>query len=173
VLPWPLASLTLDKINEVIANGLPESQTLELKSTLLVGSDESQKLKLLKMTSSFANTFGGDVLFGVAEEDGIAKPPVGVPASEVDQFKLKVEQIVRDNLEPSLPGSGLTFSEPLKVREDKVVLVLRIARSWLAPHRVGKQGNREFWTRNSSGKSPMTIWQLRDAFLASGPPKTG
>src|SRR5258705_7275190 len=73
----------------------------------------------------------------------------------------------RYNLHTSLLSHGIAF-KIVPVGATEAVLVVRVAQSWLAPHRIGKPGNREFWARSSAGKYPMTIWQLRDAFVLSG-----
>lgn len=169
MLPWTLGELEREpaKLEEILTNGFSESHTLEFKR-LLLSSTEDEKLELLKTVSAFANSSGGDVLFGVQAEDGIATVLSGVPHSEIDGFKRKLESITRDNLEPSLPAGCLSFAAiQIPIVDGRVVLLARIAQSWLKPHRIGKKGHREFWTRTSAGKEPMTIWQLRDAFALS------
>lgn len=162
---WPLEELDIQKLEELRANRVLENQRLEFKS-LILSSTESDKLELLKAITAFANTFGGDLVFGVHAPDGIPQSFNGVPITEIDQFKLKLESIVRTHIEPSLPN-GCVQSKLIPVSDEKAILILRIAQSWLAPHRVGQRGNREFWTRTDSGKEPMTISQLRDAFALS------
>ena len=88
--------------------------------------------------------------------------------AEIDGLKLAFESVARDSLEPSLPAGTVAFKSIVVGREGQAVLVARIAQSWLAPHRIGRQGNRDFWTRTNAGKEPMTIAQLRDAFVLSG-----
>src|ERR1700704_4670379 len=109
MLPWSLDDLEHhpEKLEEIRANGVSESETLEFKQLMLFSS-EDQKLELLKAVSAFANSFGGDLLFGVEAVAGIATGFPGMPRAEVDACKLRLESIVRDNLEPSLPTGCLT-----------------------------------------------------------------
>jgi hypothetical protein len=170
MLPWTLQDLDEQRLAEIVANGREEGQTLEYKRSMSFESNE-EKLKVLKAVSAFANTFGGDLVIGVDAPDGVptSSSIVGVPTTEIDAFKLAFESFTRDSLEPSLPAGAVTFrSIPIGHDIARAVLVARVTQSWLGPHRIGKKGNREFWTRTSAGKEPMTIWQLRDAFMLSG-----
>jgi Putative DNA-binding domain len=170
VLPWALEDLNEQRLAEIVANGREEGQTLEYKRSMSFESSED-KLKVLKAVSAFANTFGGDLVIGVDAPEGVptSSSIVGVSITEIDRFKLAFESFARDSLEPSLPAGAVNFkSVPIGRDSARAVLVVRVTQSWLGPHRIGKKGNREFWTRTSAGKEPMTIWQLRDAFMLSG-----
>jgi schlafen family protein len=168
MLPWNLSDLNEQRLTEVVTNGREESQTLEYKRSMPFGTWE-ERLKVLKAVSAFANTFGGDLVIGIDAADGIPQLPiVGIPLAEIDGLKLTFESVARDSLEPSLPAGTVAFKSIAVGREGQAVLVARIAQSWLAPHRIGRQGNRDFWTRTNAGKESMTITQLRDAFILSG-----
>jgi hypothetical protein len=168
MLPWELKELTEQRLVEVVTNGLEESQTLEYKRSMPFGIWE-EKLKVLKAVTAFANTFGGDLVIGIEAQDGIPQLPiVGIPAAEIDGFKQAYESVARDSLEPSLPAGTVAFKSIAVGCDGQAVLVARISQSWLAPHRIGRKGDRDFWTRTSAGKEPMTITQLRDAFVLSG-----
>jgi Putative DNA-binding domain len=169
MLPWTLEDLNESRLAEVVANGREESQTLEYKRSMSVANDD-EKLKILKAVSAFANTLGGDLVIGVDAPDGVptSSSLLGVPTAEIDGFKLAFQSFAEYNLEPSLPAGAVTFkSVPLAPDNARAVLVARVTQSWLGPHRIGKKGNRDFWTRTNAGKEPMTIWQLRDAFTLS------
>ena len=168
MLPWNLNDLNEQRLTEVVTNGREESQTLEYKRSMPFGTWE-ERLKVLKAVSAFANTFGGDLVIGVEAPGGIPQLPiVGIPAAEIDGLKLAFESVARDSLDPSLPAGTVAFKSIPVGSDGRAVLVARIAQSWLAPHRIGRQGNRDFWTRTNAGKEPMTISQLRDAFVLSG-----
>src|SRR5208282_1661978 len=99
MLPWPLRNLTEENLRESKANERTESQSLEYKR-LMLGNTPDEKLELLKAVSAFANTLGGDLVLGIDAPDGVPTDIIGIPSSEIDKFKLKLESIVRDNLEP-------------------------------------------------------------------------
>src|SRR5262249_5126909 len=118
-----------------------------------------EAVQFLASVSAFANTAGGDLLIGVAAEDGVASGIPGIPLAEFDHDTLRYEQLLADNLEPRL--------SPVAVRSvpcgnGNHVLIIRVARSWLGPHRVTK--NDRFYGRNAGGKYPLDVGELRQAF---------
>jgi hypothetical protein len=168
MLPWELKELTEQRLIEVVANGREESQTLEYKRSMPFATWE-EKLKVLKAVSAFANTFGGDLVIGIAAVDGIPKLPIdGILAADIDCLKLAFESVARDSLDPPFPAGTVCFQSIPIGNDGRAVLVARVAQSWRAPHRIGRKGDREFWTRTNAGKEPMTMSQLRDAFVLSG-----
>ena len=53
---------------------------------------------------------------------------------------------------------------PVSLLTQGVAIVIRIPRSWAAPHVVDYQGHWRFYSRNSSGKYPLDIEQVRTSF---------
>ena len=45
------------------------------------------------------------------------------------------------------------------------ILIVRVEKTGLAPHRVTYKGSDKFYARNSAGKYPLDVSELRDAFL--------
>ncbi|MGO9015126.1 MAG: hypothetical protein ACLQF0_09115 [Dissulfurispiraceae bacterium] len=59
-------------------------------------------------------------------------------------------------------------SGELRKRENEETAVLiRVGRSWVSPHRVIYKGHDKFYARNSSGKYPLDVGELRSAFTLS------
>jgi hypothetical protein len=158
-----LESITYEVIEEFVAQKYHEGKTLDYKLQNY-GNDDQQKKELLKDVSSFANTLGGDILIGIAEEKGVPIDVPGVVVWDIDKEKLRLEAIIREGLEPRIDFSIHHVSSPAGT----VVIILRIKQSNLFPHRVifhGKPG--EFWGRNSAGKYSMDTNELRTAFTLS------
>ncbi|NMB83388.1 MAG: hypothetical protein GYA14_16380, partial [Ignavibacteria bacterium] len=70
---------------------------------------------------------------------------------------------IRDGIEPRI----VVASQIISLAEGKVVLVVRINRSWFGPHRVIFKGHDKFYSRNSAGKFPLDTSELRNAFNLS------
>ena len=115
-----------------------------------------------KAVSAFANTAGGDLLLGVEAVEGVATALPGLDLDNPDGETLRLENMIRDGLEPRLPRVDIRAVE---VAEHRYVVVVRVARSWIAPHRVRK--NDEFYARNSAGTYPLDVGELRTAFTMS------
>jgi hypothetical protein len=101
----------------------------------------------------------------VKEEDGMPVEMCGVEVKSVDALKLKWEGILRDGLSPRLPHIDI---HEVKLSTGKWVMILRIPRSWLAPHRVTLENHGHFYGRTSAGHFQMDVPQLRTAFEFSG-----
>jgi hypothetical protein len=76
-----------------------------------------------------------------------------------DDEKLRLEQLLADNIEPRLPVVGF---HSVPCGNGNHVVVVRVQGSWLSPHRVLK--NDKFYGRNSAGKYSLDVGELRNAF---------
>lgn len=157
-----LDQITIEDLEKLVENSVSEKKTLEYKSVPLYGSDSERK-EFLADISSFANASGGDLIFGVEQSDGIPVKVSGMKISNVDAEILKLENIIRDGIEPRI--NVLTHSVSLK--DGNIVLIFRINRSWVGPHRVIFKGHDKFYSRNSAGKYPLDTNELKIAFTLS------
>jgi len=137
----------------------PEGRTLEYKRSL-PGTADQDKREFLADVSSFANTLGGDIIFGVSESEGLPTAVVGLPAVDIDTEILRLESLIRTGVAPRIQHHFARVAcGPAQV------LVLRVDRSWLGPHRVTFRGHDKFYARSSAGKYDLDVAELRTAFL--------
>jgi len=161
--------ITADFIKEVLSEKRPESRTLEYKRDL-PGKSNTDKTEFCKNVSAFANTEGGCILYGIQEleEDGrnTGKPErvVSLRDLNADQERLRLEQILRDGVEPRLPGVHI---QPVEGLPEGPALAVVVPRSWMAPHMVTHGGHNRFYSRAGGGKYQLDVKQLRDAFARS------
>ena len=156
--------ISKDDLQALINNGELESKTIEYKQALPNNSKE-EKVKFLAEVSSFANANGGDLIFGIAEDRQTGKPKSldGLEIENPDQEKLRLENWIRTGIQPRIPL--VTISQPILLKNSKVALIIRVTKSWISPHRV--VCNNKFYSRNSSGKYPLDVGELRTAFNLS------
>ncbi len=157
-------SITLEDVEALLANGVREARTIEYKLKLPDGSDSGKK-ELLKDVSSFANAGGGDLIFGIREEDGLPVEIVGLPGFQEDEQKLRIEPLIRDGIEPRIPGIRL---HAVDAGKKGAILLVRIPKSWSAPHMVRFKGSSRFFTRSSAGVYQLDVTEIRSAFASSG-----
>lgn len=157
----PFDKVTAEDISSLIANGVPETKTIEYKRELPDDSGDSRK-EFLADVSSFSNAEGGDLLYGVAAEGGIPKEIVDLQIADRDKAILQWENLIRDGIAPRI-RVDLKFHTV----EDKTVLHLRVQKSWNKPHRVEYKNYHRFYSRNSAGKFLLGIDELRGLFLGS------
>jgi hypothetical protein len=116
----------------------------------------------LQPSLPFANTTGGDLMLGVQAATGVATAIPGIAASDIDAELLRLSNILRDSIEPRLRSVDI---HPVECGSGRYVLIFRVRRSWIAPHRV--LIDNKFYGRNAAGKYPLDVSELRTAFTLS------
>lgn len=155
-------------IESLISNEVRESRTLDYKEKLPGGKNEDKK-EFLADVSAMANAAGGDIVYGIAEKreegrpTGIAETISGLGGVNLDAESLRLESIIRDGLDPRINGIQFWAVDGF---ENGPVLVLRIPKSYQAPHMV-KSGDSRFYSRHGSGKYSLDVTQIRSAFALS------
>jgi Putative DNA-binding domain len=163
MLSKPLGSITFEDIQSLISNEVRESKTLEYKRELSGNGDEDTK-EFLADVSSLANAAGGDIIYGIDAVDG--KPTVikGLTNFNEDADSLRIENKIRDGISPRIPGLKLRVVSGIN---NEKILIVRVPRSWNAPHLVSFKKSSKFYSRNSVGKFQMDVTEIRYAFESS------
>ena len=160
ILDKDLESIKEEDLQALISN-IPEDKTIEYKKVLNIRTD-SEKKEFLADVSSFANAAGGHLIFGMKAEQGVASDLHGLDIQNTDKEILRLENIIRDGVEPRIPG---VMIRDIPLRNSNVAIIIRIPRSWTLPHRVIFKGSSRFYSRNSKGKYPLDMTELRSLFL--------
>ena len=157
--------ITEEDLQALIDNSVLEIKTIEYKQSLPINS-ESEKKEFLADVSSFANASGGDIIYGIVEdkETGAPKSLEGLTIENIDQEILRLDNIIRNGIEPRIPSVNI---QPIPLRNSRVALIIRAPKSWSSPHRVTYQGHDKFYSRSSNGKYPLDVAELRTAFNLS------
>ncbi len=162
MIPKAIDAITKSDIEALIENAVREGRTIEYKRDL-PGNSDNDKREFLADVSSFANAGGGDLLYGVSEVDGTPEEARGLDCN-IDAEMLRLENIVRDGLEPRIPGVHM---RPVDGFPEGSVILIRIPKSWSAPHMVTFKNLSRFFSRNSAGKYQMEVSEIRSAFSLS------
>ncbi len=163
MLRSPVDSITETDLQRLIDERLTERRVLEYKVDLL-GKSDGQRKEFLADVSSFANSAGGHIIYGIAAAKGVPTDLSGIAGIHPDDEILRLESLARDGLDPRVPQ--LQFGA-VALGNGNHALVARIPRSWVRPHMVKYQGSSRFYSRNSAGKYQMDAREIRSAFLSS------
>jgi len=160
----PIESIDQQLIQHLLSNGEHERKILEFKRDLPRNSD-SDKKEFLADVSSFANSSGGHIVYGIEEEEGGAARIHPIRTTNMDLEISRLENILRDGISPRLPSYCL---HPIEIDSGGYVLVIRIVQSLISPHMVTFRNSSRFYSRNSNGKYQLDVNEIREAFLLSG-----
>lgn len=156
----PVEEVTEADLQQLIADSVRESQTLEYKRESY-GRNDEQVREMLRDISSMANAFGGDLLLGVEEDDqGIAVSLPGLANAEAEAQRIVSSCL--SNVHERISG---LVARPIRLRNGLHVIAVRTPRSLRAPHMVTFRGMNQFWARHDRQKSPMSIDEIREACL--------
>lgn len=158
-----IGEITEKDLKSLVEDEVLESRTIEYKSALNIDRDKDKK-EFLADVSSFTNASGGDLIFGIREDDGVPEEVAGISIDNLDELKGKIEDLIRNGIEPKMPP--IQFKD-VKLPNSNTVLILRIPKSWRSPHRVILKKDYRFFSRNSHGKQFLDVEELRVAFNIS------
>ena len=159
-----LLGKNFDDIDQMIIRGLvdagaTESVHLDFKRQTY-GNADGDKREILKDVTSFANCLGGHLVIGVDEKDGAASAVTPLTGIDVDQELLRLENVVRTGIEPTVVG--------LRMKRVQVgsgdVIIIHVPRSFNPPHRVIFKNTNRYYSRNSSGSYELSLEELRILF---------
>jgi hypothetical protein len=162
-LEKPLESITEADLQILLTDAVAEGKAIEYKESLPADSYDS-RIDFLADVSSFANAAGGHLFFGIREESGVPVEICGLRGADPDAEVLRVESMMRDSIEPRLLG---VVVRPIPLSNSQVVIAIRVPRSWVQPHAVTYRKHWRFYSRNSAGKYPLDVSEVRAAFALS------
>jgi hypothetical protein len=168
MLPIRFDDITADDIVRLITDKTSERKTIEYKQALNIGNTDD-KAEFLADISSFANASGGDIVFGISEERDASRKPTGIPGSIVPLVLDNpatvcgsIENLIRDGIQPRIP---VVYVKHFDIPGEGSVIVVRVGKSWIAPHMVSYANRTRFFSRNSStGKVQLDVQQIGAAF---------
>ena len=153
-------------IDALVSTPVPEGRTIDYKESLGCLSSDKGKSEFLRDVSSFANTAGGTIYFGITEardgsnqQTGVPEAALGLAGFNPEAEISRIENILATGIEPRVSISP----EIVVGFPNGPVLALRIHQSWTGPH-MAREGR--FYARDNTGKKPMDYHMIRDSFLA-------
>jgi Putative DNA-binding domain len=149
--------ITLQEIKNFVSTNQEENQRLEFKREVNLETRDSRK-EFVTDVCALANTHGGNIIIGVDESNGEASDLPGIALTDADAYKTRIEQILRENLEPKLTGISVKH---FMLDESRGVVVIHIPRSSRPPHRAM---DGRFYMRANTAKYDVSVEQLRQIF---------
>jgi hypothetical protein len=149
---------TYHNILDLVNQSVQENIHLDYKqSTALQGSD-SKKDEIAKDVSAFANSDGGTIIYGVAEENHIpARIDGGI---DFELFSKEwIENVVTSRISPRISNLKIF---PIHIPDSspaRYILVLSIPKSESAPH---MSSDKRYYKRHNFKSMPMEHYEIED-----------
>jgi len=153
VIPKNISDIEYADIERLKKDKTPESDVLDYKERVVSDQD------LVKHVCAFANTRGGDIIFGVKEsgEGGHPTEISGLDASDLNKERL--EQVILSNVVPRLDVQIKPICIP---DSEKHVLLIRIPDSYQKPHQSNM--SKKFYRRFQFESAEMTEGEVSDRY---------
>ncbi len=152
---------TEDDLLSMKANQTEESLSLEFKSSPSLKNEDKKKNELSKDVSAFANSEGGDIIYGASES---GKPPSifrdideGIDSSNISPEWL--EQVLNSRIHPRITGLRINPIELKTSRPGRYAYVVHIPISYNAPHQAS---DKKYYKRFNFESIPMEDYEIRD-----------
>lgn len=153
--PW---EWTEEDIISMVENGVEENLNLDYKACGSLSKEEKKKSEISKDISAFANSAGGTVIYGIIEE--------GNKPLKIDEgFDPKViskewlEQIIDSKIQRKVPGVRINPIELSSSKGERVIYVVYIPQSPLAPHMAS---DNRYYKRYNFQSKPMEDYEVKD-----------
>ena len=148
-----IEDISYPDIQSLLDNKIDESDVLDYKTEMITNE------KLARHVCAFANTRGGDIVFGV-KESGKGGHPTKIPGLDPPNLdKESIEQIILSNIVPRLDVKIRILKIPDSTRS---VLLIRVPDSHLKPHQ--NNINKKFYKRFQFESAEMTEQEVCDSY---------
>ncbi len=161
---FSLKEFTIDTINSLIENEVEENIHLDYKDDKALQTNDKGKNEITKDVSSFANSDGGIIVYGLSEKNHI---PTAISTFDGNAFtKERLDQII-SNIQPHIKGVKIY---PIRVEGDisRSIYVVKIPRSSVAPHMAT---DHKYYKRNNFQSIAMEDYEVRDLFFRADRPE--
>ncbi len=144
---------TLDDLQDLIKNESQENLYLDFKASGSLGKSDGKKAEISKDVSSFANSDGGTIVYGMVEADHKASQ-IDSGASDVDKEWL--ENVITSNISPRIDD---IIIHPIEITTGSYAYIVHIPKSNRAPHQAG---DKRFYKRFNFKSVPMEQYEIMD-----------
>lgn len=144
---------TLEEIRKLILNQVPESVHLDYKRSDAL--DPSRIGDIAKDISSFANSDGGVIIYGVIERNQLPlEIDEGVEHKKFSRERL--EQVIQSNIAPKIEGILIV---EIPVALQRSVYSVRVPKSYRGPHQAS---DKRYYKRFNFMSVPMEDYEIND-----------
>jgi hypothetical protein len=162
MVPQTLSEWDLAEVKELLHARVFEADTLEFKQALPHKSADGERCRLRRTCAAFANSYGGFLVFGVADDRTSLPDDRLLGIDQATDFLRYFGEYPRAST-PSVDWKAA--SAPLPLGNGRDLHIIHIERTWREPHAIGnKDEGWDFPKRTNKGNDGMSIEEVRAAF---------
>jgi hypothetical protein len=154
-----MSDWTKERLDRMIAEGIEESLTLDYKRAASLENTDGRKAEITKDVSSFANSSGGVVIYGIAEfgDDARRHLPERLDPFRRDDISREWLAQVIQTIQPRIEGLAI---HPVTISEsaNTVCYVVEIPQS----HTAHMARDHRYYKRHHFGSLAMEDYEVRD-----------
>lgn len=154
---------TQSDIDLIISTKQEENIHLEFKASGSLTNSDSNKKELSKDVSSFANSDGGIIIYGISEKNDKAESVDGIDGNTITKEWL--EQIINSNISPKIHDiviDVVRYNQDIK----QTIYIVKIPRSYNA--HMAKDN--KFYKRYNFHSAPMEEFEVKDLYFRKNSP---
>ena len=153
--PWTWVEADL---LDLIRLGVQESLELDYKRSEALSKMDSKKTEISKDVSAFANSAGGVLVYGLAE-DGHIPTAIDGGVDPAELSKEWLEQVINSRIQRRIDGLRVNQVLLSTTSPGRVAYVVSIPQSARAPHQAS---DKRFYKRFNFESVPMEEYEVRD-----------
>lgn len=160
---------TIDRLKELVADGIEESSQLEYKrAASLVKNDDNKKADIVKQVAAMANAAGGTIIYGIAEFNEKEKRHLPEKLDPVDRTETSREWLdsIIQSIQPRING---VLIHPIADDADtnKAFYVVEVP----ASHTAHQARDHVYYKRRNFQLLPMEDYEVRDVMHRKSHPQ--
>jgi Putative DNA-binding domain len=156
-------------LEKIIHDKLPESLTLDYKASPALNKSSDGRSELVKDITAFANSAGGQIIYGVAEKDGV---PMSLDAgvSRTDISPEWIAQVIDTNSSPRVQDIEVKPILTDSSTSSKVYYIVSVSAATIfAPHQ--NSIDNKYYKRFERRSVPMHDYEIRDLLRRGNSPE--
>jgi len=142
----------------LVTTAVQENIGLDYKESRALANTDSCKNEISKDVSAFANSAGGIIIYGIAENGHVPiKVDEGVDGSIITKEWL--EQVISSRIQRKIDGCRVIQIRLNRQGDNQVAYVISVPQSNRAPHQAS---DKKFYKRYNFQSAPMEEYEIRD-----------
>ena len=154
-----MSEWTKQRLDQMIADGVEESLSLDYKRAEAIAKDDEKKAEVTKDVSSFANSSGGVLIYGIAEfsdRDKRHLPERISPIQRAEISKEWLDQVIQ-TIQPRIEGVVI-HPVPISEPDNTVCYVVEVPQS----HTAHMARDHRYYKRHNFNALAMEDYEVRD-----------